>query len=58
MQHMDEFKTQKSDVQWHIKSDHVEEMASKSKVVSMYNMNIIILLLLMLYFLCGGLLVV
>ena len=40
MQHMGEFKIQKGEVQWHIKSDRVKEMPSKSKMVSMYNTNI------------------
>ena len=30
---MDEFKAQKCEVQWHVKSDYSEEMASKSRVV-------------------------
>ncbi|XP_065908049.1 uncharacterized protein [Dysidea avara] len=33
VEHMDEFKAQKCEVQWHVKSDYSEEMASKSRVV-------------------------
>ena len=32
VEHMDEFKAQKCEVQWHVKSDYSEEMASKSRV--------------------------
>ncbi len=34
VQHLDQFKDQKKDVNWHIESEHCAEMSSKSKVVS------------------------